>query len=253
MMVPELLRNRLARRQCVVYVGAGFSMACGMPGWLILLKRLLEYAKKADVDDTSENRKTLYLACENALENGEYIIAASIIRKLLSPGDLDECVQQQFGNHVLIRAEKSKQKQMYERLNLLVNSPWAGIVTTNYDMLIEFTLGKLDREIKMSSGDDPRLGIILALPEYQTFFVKLHGSLSGSSIVLSTEEYDRTYLATPKISIFLTTLMLRYHIIFIGCSLEDEIVRLRRKISFDFDKMIPMAYALLPYNEYNLS
>ena len=47
--------------------------------------------------------------------------------------------------------------------------------------------------------------------------------------------------------------MLRYHIVFVGCSLEDEILRIRRKLCFDFSSRIPTAYALLPESENNVA
>jgi hypothetical protein len=50
---------------------------------------------------------------------------------------------------------------------------------------------------------------------------------------------------------FLTSLMLRYYLVFIGCSLEDEILRIRRKLNHDYETLIPTAYALLPRDRTN--
>jgi hypothetical protein len=100
-----------------------------------------------------------------------------------------------------------------------------------------------------SGGDDPRLGAVLSASAL--FFVKIHGSINAGNIVFGTEDYDRTYVTTPQMSSFLTALMLRYHLVFIGCSLEDELLRLRRKLSFDFKGQIPTAYALLSGDDHN--
>jgi hypothetical protein len=45
--------------------------------------------------------------------------------------------------------------------------------------------------------------------------------------------------------------MLQYHLVFIGCSLEDEIIRIRRKLVADFRSSIPTAYAILPKSPLN--
>ena len=247
---PKTILRRMQRRQVVAFVGAGFSMLCGMPGWGALLLGLLR-----DARDNAAGRQTLELlrACETAVDSGHHAMAASILRGVLSPGDFDEGVRGRFGLNVLHRAPAIIQERMLRRMRNLVSAPWAGIVTTNYDELIETALGRWTAgDTVQCAGDDPRLGTILAsAPRGGLFFVKIHGSVSGSRIVLSTDEYDRMYIATPQVSSFLTALMLRYHLAFIGCSLEDEVLRLRRRLSSYFSGHIPTACALLPDDEAN--
>ena len=252
-LVPEKLRQRLVRRQCVAYVGAGFSMACGMPNWIGLLRDLVLSARQAECSGRTAEYRDAIDTCVRAIETGQLTMAASLLRKLLPPADMDEAVRQRFGNHVLAQAEDAKRKSMESRLRSLVRGPWSGIVTTNYDVLIERAIGEwVDREVVMVSEDNPRLGTVLASPPSAGFFfVKTHGSVSGGRVVLSTEEYDRTYLGTDRMTSFLSAMMLRYFVVFVGCSLEDEIVRMRRKLSVDFDGLIPSAYALLPDTEQN--
>ena len=140
---------------------------------------------------------------------------------------------------------------MTERLKNLVRIPWAGIVTTNYDELIEYALsqswnnGDADMPCK---GTDSRLGRILnADSPLQWFLVKIHGTVSDpGNLVFGTNEYDMTYINTTRMLSFLTALMLRYQIVFLGCSLEGEILRLRRKLVYEFSGDISKAYALLP-------
>jgi hypothetical protein len=250
-LVPELLRRRLARRQCVAFVGAGFSMSCGMPNWEGLLKHLVQAARDARRAEGSD--LSSLDVCSGAIAAKQFMMAASLVRKLLPPSDLDEAVRQCFGDHKLSQASESQQETTNARLKALVQGPWAGIVTTNYDTLIERALGQFtDREVVTVSEDNPRLGAILASsPAGGLFFVKTDGSISGGRVVLSTEEYDRTYLGSPRMNSFLSALCLRYHLVFIGCSLEDELVRIRRKLAVDFDGLIPTAYALLPHTSDN--
>jgi hypothetical protein len=144
---------------------------------------------------------------------------------------------------------------MLGRLRNLVSGPWSGIITTNYDTLIEYGLGQYTRGnyLQTTANDDDFGAILCTEAGKQRFFVKLHGSVRGARYVLGTEEYDRTYLSDPRVVAFLTAAMLRYHLVFIGCSLEDEILRLRRRLCLAFGGHIPQAYALLPREPDNVA
>lgn len=217
---PKTLAKRLRRRQSVAFVGAGFSMACGMPSWECLLRKILEDAHDLLGDDSDH---TALKICEAAIKAKNYTMAADMLRGQMNSGDFDESVREKFSIKIFQQAQQNQKKRMDSRLKNLVKAPWAGVVTTNYDELIEYALGKWVRgDVIKCSGVDPRLGSILCTAQpAQMFFVKIHESISGSNIVLGTEEYDRTYINTPQMISFLTALMLRYHLVFIGCSLDD--------------------------------
>ncbi len=241
-LITVQLRQRMTRGQCVAFVGAGFSRVCDMPGWLGLLENILSIAR-----ESLHSENPSLDSCKTALEHGNYALAASILREALPPADMDDAIRRNFGLHRLDQAKDAQQKRMRERMKNLALAPWAGILTTNYDELIEHGLNQWNHVERVSAtGLDPRLGVILnTAPAAGMFFVKLHGSTIGSEIVLSTDEYDRTYIASPQMTAFLTGIMLRYNTVFVGCSLEDEIVRLRRDLTRRFRGMIPTAYALL--------
>ncbi len=248
--MPEQLRRLLLERKCVAFVGAGFSMACGMPDWKALLVNLLTRARAARKDG---RKAALIRDCEYAISRGHFGLAADIIAELMPRPDIDATIREQFGTDRYTVAARSSQKRMANRLRHLIAAPWAGIVTTNYDELIEHEIVRSERRgIVRFEGDNPRLGSVLSLPPSNGFFfVKLHGSI-GSDIVLGSDEYDRTYVATPRMTDFLTALMLRYHLVFIGCSLEDEILRCRRRLGTLFGQHLPRAYAFLPETRWNL-
>jgi len=214
-----------------------------MPGWSRLLSVLIRTAESTVSDST---RRVVVASASEALNGGNLPLSASLIRQCLTKGELDLAVRQQFDLGIYRNCPPTNKKRMTERLRYLVAAPWAGIITTNYDELIEHALAKWsDYENHRTTGTDNRIGSILANCQGGQFFVKLHGTVAASQIVLSTEEYDRMYLGSPQVSAFLTAVMLSYHLVFIGCSLEDEIVRLRRKLSVDFGGVLPMAYAVI--------
>ncbi|HVT89519.1 MAG TPA: SIR2 family protein [Tepidisphaeraceae bacterium] len=244
-MLSRSLRDKIVSRRCVAYVGAGFSAACGMPGWKQLLNEMCKYARDNLAQRVEDKRLDIIQAVEDAAGRNQFLLAASLLRKVMDRAELGDVVRSHFDNTIFERSRKEIRDRMKARIEHLVRGPWVGLVTTNYDTLIEWGLNQFAIPHTISLGTDPNLGTVLSSPTSRTFFVKVHGSIAGGEYVLSTEEYDRTYLGTPRMSSFLAALMLSYHVVFIGCSLEDDIVRIRRKMMQDFDRTIPKAYAVL--------
>jgi hypothetical protein len=251
MRIPGTLRQLMYQQQCVAFVGAGFSMVCGMPGWGGLLRKLCDEAGSALVDESQD--ETL-VRLRRAVEQNQLLLAVSLVRQLLPPVDLGRAIARLYDMAVFHNAPAPAQERMLNRLENLIVGPWAGMITTNYDTLIEHGLGKYTRgNYRQTTARDHDFGAILCDQPATRFFVKLHGSVRGADYVLGTEEYDRTYLTDPRVSAFLTTVMLRYHAVFIGCSLEDEVLRFRRRLCSSFEGHIPQAYALLPAVPDNLA
>jgi hypothetical protein len=244
--LPEKLGEYLAARECVAFVGAGFSMACGMPGWGKLSEDLLTEAAKGI---TTPEKKARLRDCRAALKVGRFATAASGIRGLLTKEQLHKLLTAAFDVAKLDDLDANKKKRMLSRMENLVLGPWAGIITTNFDGLIEsgfnrFVTGKSPLRCE---GNQNVLGSILCLPPgVGGFMVKLHGETWADKQVLSSADYVDAWLLSPKIRRFLTAIMLRYRLVFIGCSLEDEILRLRMGLCAEFDNALPQAYALLP-------
>ena len=242
---PPVLEQLMQKGKCVAFVGAGFSRVCGMPDWSGLIGRLLDFGARW-LDDEG-----LSLA-RAAFSSGDLPMASSLLKEALGPALTNECLHEIFGAAAFNRCPEDDRKTIRRRMSDLVRSSWAGIITTNYDELIEqaFDYSALGTEwvnVVKIHGDKIRLPEALAAQgQGKLFFVKLHGSLSGPNVVLTTEEYDESYLRTPQIGAFLQAVMLQYHVIFIGCSLEDEVLRIRRRLTGDFDGHNPPAFALLP-------
>jgi hypothetical protein len=224
-----------------------------MPAWSGLLWRLLRKAEKSSTlfPDLGQ-RKAVLKSCRAALAKERFGYAATLIRRLLTTAELRDAVRECFGGQVLAGASPALRSQMQRRLAALLNIPFAGVITTNYDATIEEHIPVYAKRafVQVSGGAD-RLGSILYESHFQqSFFVKLHGSLD-SEIVLSTEEYDRVYLGDARVRTFLTAAMLRYSFLFVGASLEDELVRIRRRLMLTYSGDVPPAYAIFPRNEEN--
>jgi hypothetical protein len=243
---PEKLREYLAANECVAFVGAGFSIPCGMPTWSKLLADLLEEAAKSVTGDSDQ---ALLADSLQALEARQFQTAASGVRELLGKEQLKRHLTGAFDAALMSRLPQSKRTQMLDRLENLVRGPWAGIITTNFDTLIE---SGFDRFLGATrpfrcDGSHNSLGSVLCLPRSSGgFFVKLHGDMWADLQVLSTADYVQAWLTSPRVRHFLAAVMLRYRVVFIGCSLEDAVLQLRLRLWADFGKALPRAYALLP-------
>ena len=243
--LSDQLSEVLRRRKAVAYVGAGFSMACGMPNWVGLLNRIVDAVKESETG-RSLGREAL----RKAIEIGDLPLAASLARKSVSCSELNSIVQDTFGNETLAKCDGRSHMRMSNRLSNLVNGRWAGIITTNYDCLIETAIAQQDLPY-VRADNSLRFGSLLFHAGRRPFFCKLHGSLDGQLPVLTTEDYERVYLRQNQVRHFLHSIMMQYTIVFIGCSLTDVVVELRRDLMVEYGGLLPDAFALLPMNEVN--
>jgi len=240
--INEGLCDILAGGRCVAFVGAGFSRPIGMPTWAELLNELVLSAERFGKD-----ADTLIL-CRRCIEERDFTVAATIVRRLLPSAEIDAAVQRAFSESKFTNAPTAQKAIMIRRMKALAGGPWAGIITTNYDTLIERALTDSEsRRARVALDYSRQLGTVLhELSQDEMFFVKLHGSISHSHIMLSTKEYDEAYIASSKIRIFLNSTMLAHTVIFLGASVEDNILQVRRELCVDYGGHLPTAYALLP-------
>ena len=239
-LLPLALSNWIKAGNCVAFVGAGFTMPLGFPSWKQLMTNLVEYSK-AQIHSLDERR-----AVENAeryVAAGNLPAAAGEIRELLTRTDFSVFINRQFSTREREAAASDEAKErMRLRLRSLVSVPWAGIVTTNFDDYI-----RADRFDWRAHGNDPDLGHILSRRE--PFLIKLHSGKWASDVVLTNEDYYETYLPNGRSSgvrEFLKALMLSHQIVFIGSSLEDRLLDVRRELYQSFKGHLPNAWALVP-------
>lgn len=243
--VPEDLQVSLRKGRCVAFVGAGFSRPCGMPDWSELISALLEYAQRKCISESDCRRLD---ACRRQLAQRELVSAAEELRNLLQPAEYSIFLRQQFDKRRFYDAPPLVRQRMDARLRNLVNAPWAGVITTNFDELIDDYCNGWWR----FSGDDRALGYVLSRGE--RFYVRLHCTGWPSKVVLTREDYDKVYLPNAErrtIQPFLRAVTQSYQLVYIGCSLEDRLLDLRKDVYSIFGGEIPPAYALLPDSQQN--
>ena len=245
---PGVLLDKLRARNCVAFVGAGFSLPIGMPTWGGLLHLLVERAR-------SLGREALQLTqCVECIDEKDFIVAASILRRMLNRAEILDVIGSAFSMQHYQTANADKRVRMDERIRSLVRAPWQGVVTTNFDELIEVGYQKWTPNPPQFALDfETQLGTILSRrKEGGSFFVKIHGSVGLSKIILNPQEYDAAYYTENKIRNLLNAVMLSSTLVFIGCSLEDTLLSIRKQICADHGGHIPTAFALLPCTPSNL-
>jgi hypothetical protein len=234
--IPQLFWARLCAGRCLAFVGAGFSLPAGFPIWRTMVTRLVDEARS---NGAPLRKPAQFSLAEDFLRVGDFALALDVLVR-------EELIEKQERTRVLeslFATPRHLPVRMAKRLRNLTTTPWAGVLTTNYDRLIEEHMGPSGQYRKVESAG-PVLGTLLSDP--CRFFAKLHGESWKEHCVLTVEDYHRTYLREPFLEHFLHSAMLSFHFVFIGCSLEDELIRTRVRLCDTFNQQVPRSYALLP-------
>lgn len=194
-------------RYPVLYVGAGLSKFCAR--------------RRSDIGGDSKFSSWTELLddLKRRLANGDDAI---MNRLATDPLRLAQIFEEQFGRAALLdvvaRHVPSADFVPGEEHQLLRGIPWAAIVTTNYDDLLERAFEPTRRVRKVVTDED--------LTQHRTLedllVVKMHGDLTmRDTIVLSEEDYRRYPARRPGLSIKVRQLLIEHPLLFIGFSLTD--------------------------------
>ncbi|MEW6363197.1 MAG: SIR2 family protein [Acidobacteriota bacterium] len=266
----ETLRKAVWDRRCVAYLGAGFSAACGMPLWKPLLEQLVTELEKelvppsvkrsknrgktADMRELNDETRRLFVEyARECLVKGRLPLAASAIR--LASADkpwLTERIRELFDSRHLYELPSTdpRRKRMEARLRALLAIPWVGIITTNYDVLVEkYGPTTATHWGQVCRGEHDNLGRVLRSSSFRRpFLVYLHGNVEHGKVVLAEEDYDDLYIARPSIDYFLRAVLLKHTVVFIGTEVDEEIVRRKKELSLTYKAQLESEYVLAPRN-----
>jgi hypothetical protein len=213
---PNSLVKELAARRCVLFLGSGASAGCSStvgpaskpPTWEAFLDDLHQllpsFAAKRAV-------KTL-------LKNKQYLDAAEIIRRRLSPADFTQYVRDKL---VVPRFEKSKIHEAVLKLDPKV------VITTNYDQIYDeyCRSGSAVDGYNICKYYDDNLVSELRSPV--RLIVKAHGCVSDASkIVLSRSDYFTIRQKSVGFFKVLDSLFLTHTLVFIGYSVSDPDIQI---------------------------
>lgn len=225
--IMRVFTRVLGRERCADLFGNG-------PGAIDLLNAFA-YSNALDrVRKSSIQAREL----ESLLAAGKFPELAGYCRDLLG--------RRRF--HEQVRRELDFRGEIPEVHQAIVRTPYACIVTTNFDSLLE------DAYVSWGDGSVPRaptgaeLGRQGTLLFDDTFFIlKAHGDLDDeSSIIFTSEDYRRVIHSNPAFQAMLTGILLRHAVLFVGYSLSDVNFRLLLDNQLTiFNEEVPPRYALM--------
>lgn len=207
---PQELKERIELGKCILFAGAGISIAAGFGTWQHLLIQLFnevtrrspsEHARKAEFDDL--------------LNKGEFLAVADYCRKRLGRGDFATVMARFFHHH-------PQQNSTWH--SALSRIPFSGAVTTNYDRLIEMywmrhTVIRADERTQLLRGIEVWRQT-QASGEFP--ILKLHGTCEAPhSLILTTVDYRSIIFRNEPLRYFMRELLRDHTLLFIGFSFKD--------------------------------
>lgn len=205
------LVSDIARRQVVIFVGAGASK-WAKPYSGNSFKDWTGFLEHAALKASPKIQKLV----KERLKAKDYLIASELLKADLAdqwPDVLTAEFQQ--------AAETSRLHKAIISLNQRV------IVTTNFDKLIEnaWNDSKISRYPKVISKIDQQVFKLFRNDE--SYLIKIHGSIDEpENIVFDTTSYQRTAFANRFYQDLISTLLLTHTFLFIGFSMDDPAVSL---------------------------
>jgi hypothetical protein len=232
--IPDKLIAEVSQRNAVVFIGAGLSAGLGLPGWPQLIQQMINWCpgqginlpNKAEIEHLLNVRKNLPAA-------------AAALRARMGSNKY-----RQFLEEVFLRPDL-KPTEVHKILSRI---PFAGVITTNYDALIEAGYKEVhpgETFPIFTHVDHEYLGTVLNTKKY--FVLKAHGTIDRpETIILDSKDYSRLIHKSQGYRTFLRALFLDRTVLFLGFSMTDrELLLLLEGLNEIFEGHIPTHYALM--------
>jgi WD40 repeat protein len=201
----ELIESCL-NGKCVLFAGAGLSAQAEVPIWDDFLLNLLALARDHGALDQEEAA-----SLEAALREGQRNAAADGLVQAFANDRplLQDFLRQSY-------PESTAPSSAHQHLRQV---PFAAIVTTNYDRLLERTFPEFAASGLFTSTDAEAL--LDALSQKHPFILKLYGLIERpETLIFAPVEYREALSSNVSFSKFMEGLFFSRNFFFIGLSLE---------------------------------
>ncbi|HEY6347130.1 MAG TPA: SIR2 family protein [Bryobacteraceae bacterium] len=230
--VPADLVQRTLSGRCVAVIGSGPSQNAGIPGWRGALRKIVTWAGEqgfslADLDeiqrmldDQSADLLTIAAELFEQLGKTRYRHALAAVFR---PGDVRPTAAH----------------------GCLATIPFAGIITTNYDKLMEIALTTAGIDhIVLTQQQPAELNEVIGGDRF--FLLKAHGDIDNiDTVVLGTKDYQKLLLNNAYQSC-ISHIFSQYTVLFVGFSLTDPDLQLTLNMSRAvFEGNTPNHYAVI--------
>lgn len=229
---PAPLVDYLRTGRCVLFAGSGLSAWARLPTWKALLTDIVQEIRSYDGDTPEQTEVERLFLAGKLLEIADYC---------------KEKLGEQRYSEILTSRLSGNQGEIPEAHKLVAQIPFAAVVTTNYDKLLERAYASVTNGFPKAPThlDLDTLGPLLFNGSF--FILKAHGDIDRpSSLVLTTRDYREIIHSNPAFNAIFSAILLTKAILFIGYSLNDPDFRLllERQLTL-FKGHIPERYALI--------
>jgi hypothetical protein len=228
--IPQALLKAVRDHKCMLFIGSGLSFQAGYPSWSALIATLVDAAKQVP--------NARMGGIEQYELKKDFFTLADFARSALGPAQYSALIRDQLGRPV----------KPTEAHQVIAMTDYRGLITTNYDRLLETTTTQFRQWAPNTFTADSISSLAVALYNPEFFIFKLHGDVtSPESIILTSRDYDRLILRNPHARSFLQAVFLNYTVLFVGYSLGDPDFQLMlSELTLIFQNYIPTHFALLP-------
>lgn len=207
---PKTLIDDIARRKCVLILGAGVSKNSENSrnerpkDW----KEFLESASK-DLSSKTEITKQI--------RSGDYLTACELIKKELGRDDFNTLVKEEFLTPKFIPADIHKH---------LYNLDSRIVITPNFDKIYDtYASSTSQGSIIIKKFNDEDIVDCVRRPE--PLIIKIHGSVDATDYLIFTrKDYSEARSKYRNFYRIIEALALTHTFIFIGCGTNDPDIRL---------------------------
>lgn len=212
--LPDNLLEQIKLNKCILFVGSGISKKCittgrkSFPNWFEFLDGFIEWSNSKK----SFNKK-YFTELKKLLKDGKYLIVAESLMEQIEESEFTNYLYEVFNAKNIVPSGVHK---------LISSLPFRGILTTNYDNLIELSIIDFKREIpNIYLNEDILNGKNIFDDEF--FIFKMHGDIKKpKSIVLSYSSYNQIMFNSITYQETLEKIFLEYTVLFIGYGNGDK-------------------------------
>jgi hypothetical protein len=207
--IPDELVTHLQKNNCSLFVGAGLSIGSGLPTWANMLKELIGEVKKLPYDTSAQVGDYVKMLADPH----KYLMIAEDLKTMLGKSFFDYLAKR-FGDPSL---------NPNANHNLIAQTNFRFIITTNYDQLLEkafaFTSKIFPAVLTNTSSKD----IAYKIWNSEFFIVKAHGdvNINKEKIVMTERDYREIMFSNPGFQSALQVMFSTKSILFVGTSFTD--------------------------------
>ena len=161
MKIPQSLIEKIKRKNCVLFVGVGLAHSAGLPDWESLLLKLIELGGE-EYGVVFSNKPALI---DLIKKDKKYLTAADSIEENLGSTNLIQALTNIFRNENVIPNDVYKP---------LPNIPFASVITTNYDKLLESTYSSSIKTHPIIVNNNSQSSLVSTLHRGNFYILKSH-------------------------------------------------------------------------------